>query len=102
MLAFVQEETRRRELSEHQNCATDAAERAEALHADLAATQEQVAELHSLNAALAGDLSSKGKALEDSEASLEDATSRWAAVRSPKRMCAKHMTLWYHRPFGHE
>lgn len=76
----VQEETHQRELSEQLNCATDAAARVDALQADVAATQEQVMELHSLNEVLAHDLLSKGQALEDCEVSLEDARSRCTTV----------------------
>ena len=79
---FLQEETHQRELSAQQSSATNAAEQVEALQADLRATQEQISELHSLNESLAHDVSSKGRALEDAEASLEDSRSRCSAVRT--------------------
>jgi TolA-binding protein len=81
---LFQEEAHQLELSQQQNRATDAAAQVEALHADLGDMQQQVSELHSLNEALARDLSCKGKAQEDADASLHDLRSRCSAVYVPQ------------------
>lgn len=84
---FLQEEIHQKEMAEQQNRATSVAARLDGLQADLAATQDQVSELHALNEALARDLSAKSQALENSEAALQDSGSRCTAVGPVILLC---------------